>query len=102
MGDEAKSSHQAFENFAPAVQALIKGDVDMVLMDAASSKGIYRRQPGEAQSDRRSPWNRRVRIHSHAPGSDLVEPFNAAIKSMKEDGFLDRLNTYWFFEYNAD
>ena len=34
------------------------------------------------------------------PGSDLVEPFNAAIESMKEDGFLDKLNTKWFFEYN--
>ncbi|MCB0052404.1 MAG: transporter substrate-binding domain-containing protein, partial [Caldilinea sp.] len=33
-------------------------------------------------------------------GSDLVEPFNAAIASMQEDGFDDYLNTKWFFLYD--
>lgn len=35
------------------------------------------------------------------PGSDLVEPVNAALRSMKEDGTLDRLNQKWFYEYRA-
>ena len=34
------------------------------------------------------------------PGSDLVAPFNAAIETMKDDGFLDHLNTRWFFLYD--
>jgi ABC-type amino acid transport substrate-binding protein len=29
-----------------------------------------------------------------------VVPFNAAIQSMKDDGFLDYLNTRWFFLYD--
>ncbi len=29
--------------------------------------------------------------------SDLIAPFNAAIESMKADGYLDYLNTKWFF-----
>ena len=33
-------------------------------------------------------------------GSDLVEPFNAAIASMQEDGYGDYLNTKWFFLYD--
>ncbi|HOV95068.1 MAG TPA: hypothetical protein PLT87_09325 [Spirochaetales bacterium] len=32
-------------------------------------------------------------------GSDLVAPFNAAIAVLKAEGFLDKLNTKWFFEY---
>ena len=34
------------------------------------------------------------------PDSDLVEPFNAAIATMHEDGYFDFLNTRWFFLYD--
>jgi polar amino acid transport system substrate-binding protein len=34
------------------------------------------------------------------PQSDLVAPFNAAIQTMKDDGFIDHLNTRWFFLYD--
>jgi polar amino acid transport system substrate-binding protein len=29
------------------------------------------------------------------PGSDLIEPVNAALESMKQDGTLDELNQKW-------
>ncbi|MCS7071564.1 MAG: transporter substrate-binding domain-containing protein, partial [Anaerolinea sp.] len=32
-------------------------------------------------------------------GSDLVEPFNAGIASIRNDGFLDFLYNKWFFDY---
>jgi polar amino acid transport system substrate-binding protein len=32
-------------------------------------------------------------------GSDLVEPMNAAIRSLREDGILDQLNRKWFLDY---
>ena len=32
-------------------------------------------------------------------GSDLVGLFNAALRSMKEDGTLDSLTTKWFMQY---
>ncbi|MEP3668277.1 MAG: transporter substrate-binding domain-containing protein, partial [Roseibium sp.] len=32
-------------------------------------------------------------------GSDLIDPFNAAIASMRADGTLDALNQTWFFDY---
>ena len=37
--DEANPRIKLFENFGVAVQALLSDDVDMVLMDAASSRG---------------------------------------------------------------
>ena len=33
-------------------------------------------------------------------GSDLVAPVNAALKSMKDDGTIDKLNQKWFVDYN--
>jgi len=30
-----------------------------------------------------------------------VAPFNAAIQSMKTDGFLNKMNTRWFYLYDA-
>jgi polar amino acid transport system substrate-binding protein len=32
-------------------------------------------------------------------GSDLVEPMNAAIRSLREDGILDQLDRKWFLDY---
>ena len=32
-------------------------------------------------------------------GSELVEPVNAGIEALREDGTLDALNDKWFYEY---
>ena len=60
---------------------------------------LHRRQPGQAQDHWRPAGHRRVRFHLHPqirPGS----AFNAAIQTMKDDGFLEQLNTRWFFLYD--
>ncbi|RME63710.1 MAG: basic amino acid ABC transporter substrate-binding protein, partial [Caldilineae bacterium] len=36
------------------------------------------------------------------PGSDLVQPFNAAISTMKQDMYTEYLNTKWFFLYSPN
>jgi ABC-type amino acid transport substrate-binding protein len=98
-GDEANPRIKLFENFGAAVQALIAGDVDMVLMDAASSRGYIGANP-EALKIVGDPLGTEEFGFIFTPGSDLVEPFNAAISTMDEDGFLDHLNTRWFFLYD--
>lgn len=98
-GDEANPRIKLFENFGAAVQALLSGDVDMVLMDAASSRGYIGAHAGKLKIIG-EPLGTEEFGFIFPPGSDLVDPFNAAIQSMKEDGFLDQLNTKWFFEYN--
>ncbi len=100
-GDEANPRIKLFESFGAAVQALIKGDVDLVLMDAASSRGYIGANP-EKLKVIGEPLGTEEFGFIFTPGSDLVEPFNAAIQTMKDDGFLEMLNTRWFFEYNAD
>jgi polar amino acid transport system substrate-binding protein len=99
-GNEQNPRIKLFETFGAAVQALLSKDVDCVLMDAASSRGYVGANPDK------------LKVVGDAlgtdyfgfifkPGSDLVAPFNAAIKSMKDDGTIDKLNVKWFFEYSG-
>ena len=97
-GNEANPRIILFETFGAAVQALISGDVDLVLMDAASSRGYIGANPEKLKLIG-EPLGTEEFGFIFTPGSDLVEPFNVAIGSMQKDGFLERLNTKWFFEY---
>lgn len=97
-GDEKNKRIKLFETFGATVQALLAGDVDMVLMDAASSKGFIGANPGKLKTVG-GPLGTEEFGFIFKKGSDLVAPFNAAIAAMKADGTLDKLNTKWFFEY---
>jgi len=98
-GDEQNPRIKLFETFGAAVQALLAGDVDMVLMDAASSKGYIGANPDKLKLVG-DPLGTEEFGFIFTPRSDLVAPFNAAIATMKQDGFLDHLNTRWYFLYN--
>jgi len=97
-GDEANPRVKLFETFGASVRALIAGDVDMVLMDAASSKGYIGAFPNKLKTVG-GPLGTEEFGFIFKKGSDLVGPFNAAITALKAEGFLDKLNTKWFFEY---
>ena len=98
-GDEANPRIKLFENFGAAVQALIAGDVDLVLMDAASSRGYIGANPDKLKLVG-DPLGTEEFGFIFTPGSDLVASFDAAIETMKQDGFLEHLNTRWFFLYD--
>jgi polar amino acid transport system substrate-binding protein len=98
-GDEANPRIILLENFGAAVQALLAGDVDMVLMDAASSQGYIGANPDQLKVVG-DPLGTDEFGFIFTPDSDLVAPFNQAIQTMKEDGFLEHLNTRWFFLYD--
>jgi polar amino acid transport system substrate-binding protein len=99
-GNESNPRIKLFETFGACVQALLSGDVDCVLMDAASSRGYIGANPDKLKVVG-DPLGTEYFGFIFKPGSDLVEPFNAAIKSMKDDGSLEKLNTKWFFEYSS-
>jgi phosphate/phosphite/phosphonate ABC transporter binding protein len=85
-----------FQDFGVAVQALIAGDVDGVVIDDVAGLGY---QGAFADDVRLSdePLEEIEELGFIFPlGSDLVEPFNAAIASMKEDGTFDAINQKWF------
>jgi polar amino acid transport system substrate-binding protein len=98
-GDEANPRIILFENFGASVQALIAGDVDTVLVDAASGAGYIGANP-DALKIVGDPIKSEDFGIIFTPGSDLVEPFNAAIAAMIADGTAETLSNKWFFEYD--
>jgi polar amino acid transport system substrate-binding protein len=88
-----------FDTFGATVAALKAGDVDAVFMDNASAAGYMGAQPN-AFKIAGEPIGHDEFGFIFKKGSDLVQPVNAAIHAMKDDGTLDALNKKWFFDYN--
>lgn len=85
----------AFETFPFAVQALLNGDVDAVIIDDTAGQGYVGADseqlellPGSLSSDELG--------FIFAKGSDLVAPVNFALKQMKADGTLQQINDKYF------
>jgi len=98
-GDEANPRIILLENFGATVQALLAGDVDMVLVDAASGRGYIGANPDKLKIVGDALANENFGF-IFTKGSDLVEPFNAAIRTLVLDDYDDHLNTKWFFLYD--
>ena len=97
-GNEKNPRIKLFETFGATVQALISGDVDAVLMDGTSSKGYIGANPGKLKSVGNALGTEEFGF-IFKPGSDLVAPVNAALAQLKKEGFLEKLNVKWLFEY---
>jgi polar amino acid transport system substrate-binding protein len=92
----------AYDTFPVAVQALIAGDVDAVVMDDVAGQGYV-----GVNADRLKvvgqPLTATEELGFIFPkGSDLVEPFNLALASMRADGTLDAINNKWFLGATED
>ncbi|MDE2819284.1 MAG: transporter substrate-binding domain-containing protein [Chloroflexota bacterium] len=84
-----------YDSFGFAVQALIAGDVDGVVMDDVAGQGYVgvnaeaiKLLPDELVSDELG--------FIFPQDSELIEPFNMALDSMRADGALDIINAKWF------
>jgi polar amino acid transport system substrate-binding protein len=98
-GDEANPRIVKFETFGAGLEALRNGDVDLVLSDSTAANGYVAASEG-ALKIIGEPLGTEDFGFIFPKGSDLVEPINAAIESMRADGTLDALNTKWFLEYS--
>jgi polar amino acid transport system substrate-binding protein len=100
-GNEKNPRIKLFETFGATVQALLSGDVDMVLMDASSSAGYIGANPDKLKQVG-GPLGSDNFGFIFKPGSDLTAAFDAAIKSMKDDGTIANLDKKWLFDYQAN
>ena len=86
---------KAFEQFPFAVQALISGDIDAVIMDETAGQGYL----GE-NSDKVALLGPSIVSQElgfiFPKGSTLVDPVNQAIKAMMADGTLQKFNVKYF------
>ncbi len=91
----AEDRIKAFEQFPFAVQALIAGDIDAVIIDEVAGQGYM----GENAEDLIlvGPSMSSDQLGFIFPkGSELVEKVNGALKEMMADGFLEEVNARYF------
>ena len=86
---------QAFEQFPFAVQALIAGDVDAVIIDETAGQGYVGVNAEELQLVGDSMSSDQLGF-IFPKGSDLVAPFNAALAALRANGTLDILAEKYF------
>ena len=86
---------KGFEQFPFAVQALIAGDVDAVLMDETAGQGYIGANAEQIKLVGESLSSDELGF-IFPKGSDLVEPINAALAEMQANGTLDALAEKYF------
>jgi polar amino acid transport system substrate-binding protein len=90
-----ESRIRAYDSFGLFVQALINGDVDAAFMDDVAGQGYVGANPG-ALKIIGGPLSSEELGFVFPKGSELVEPIDAALDQMEEDGTLDALYAKWF------
>ncbi|MCC6602541.1 MAG: transporter substrate-binding domain-containing protein [Anaerolineae bacterium] len=86
---------QAFEQFPFAVQALIAGDIDAVIIDEIAGQGYLGENADQLQLIGPSMSSDQLGF-IYPKGSDLVEPVNAALGELAQNGFLEEVNLQYF------
>jgi ABC-type amino acid transport substrate-binding protein len=87
--------------FGALVQALMVGDIDAMPADASAAAG-FKSTTADAVKLVGEPIQKDEMGFIFPKGSELVDPIDAAIASMKEDGYLDFLYYKWFIQYVPD
>ena len=86
---------RAFDTFPFAVQSLIAGDLDAVIIDEVAGLG-YQGANAEALKLVGPSMSSDQLGFAFANGSELVEPVNEALRAMVADGFFDEINPRYF------
>jgi polar amino acid transport system substrate-binding protein len=86
---------RSYEQFPAAVQALLNQDVDAVVVDRPAAEGFIVTQGGLMTLEESISGIQGLAF-AFPPGSDLVEPINAAKAAMEADGTWDDIFNVWF------
>ena len=92
---DAPDRIQALEQFPFAVQALLAGDVDAVMIDETAGQGYIGVNADELKLVGESMSSDQLGF-IFPKGSDLVGPFNAALAELRANGTLDALAERFF------
>lgn len=86
---------KTYDSFPFVVAALLAGDIDAVIIDETAGLG-YQGENSEELKLIGESMSSDVLGFAFPNGSDLVDPFNQALASMKADGFLAGVNATYF------
>ncbi|MFA5874291.1 MAG: transporter substrate-binding domain-containing protein [Anaerolineales bacterium] len=84
----------AFEDFGAPVLALLSGDIDGVVIDDVAAYGFMEANPDQMKVISYFETGEFLAF-VYPPGSDLINPINAALRAMMADGTLAQLNAQW-------
>lgn len=90
-----ESRIQAFEQFPFAVQALIAGDIDAVIIDEVAGQGYLGENADKLKLVGDSMSSDELGF-IFALNSDLVPSVNAALQELMANGFLQKVNAFYF------
>lgn len=86
---------QLYDDFNSAIQALLNGDVDGVMIDDATADEFVNTYAGELAVSIRGVESGEELGFAVQKGSELVDALNAGIEQIREDGTLDALVQQW-------
>ncbi len=98
-GDEERIV--GYGEFGLAVQALITGDIDAVVIDDVAGQGYTGLNADKIKLLPDDLIKQQLGF-IYPQGSELVEPFNMALADMREDGTLDAINAKWLGDGEAE
>lgn len=98
-GGEARID--AFDLFPVAVEELLAGNVDAVIIDDVAGQGFQGQNVDQLKLiDEPLQSDPLGFIYAH--DSDLIDPVNLVIVAMMEDGFLDSMTVKWFIDFDPN
>ncbi len=86
---------RSFDTFGAAIEALLNDDLDAVVVDRPSAEGYIEAQGGMRTLEE-SLSGQQGLAFAFPPGSDLIEPINAAMNALIASGRWDQIYTRWF------
>ncbi len=88
-----------FPTFDLAVKSLLNGDVDAVIIDNTAASGYMGTNPDKLKITGDKFTSEGLGIVVREGDKTLQSAFNAALKTLKENGTMDKLYQKWFVEY---
>jgi len=97
LGEELVGSDRLrlYDTFNSAVQALLNGDVDGVIIDGVTADAFAQQHAGDLVVEIRGLSSDPLGL-VFPEGDPLVDDFNQGLAQIKEDGTLDALIEQWF------
>jgi polar amino acid transport system substrate-binding protein len=86
---------QSYQDFPVAIQALLQDDVDAVVVDRPAAEGFITTQ-GNMKTVGDSLAGIEGLAFAFPPGSDLINPVNAAMSALQASGKWDEIYIKWF------
>jgi polar amino acid transport system substrate-binding protein len=89
---------ESFDTYGLAVEALLSGDADGVVIDNTIAPSYVAQHAGQIEVVG-EPFTSEELGFTFQQGSDLIEPVNAALAAMRIDGMLAKLEQKWMVEF---